>query len=545
MMRFRFSTPGRNLPLAAAILFCCSFAVAWFWLIESRAVAATRPNVVLIQVDDMSKNLLRSEYRDPKRGRWVPAMPNLLKQVAGRGVEFSNYYVSDPICGPSRASLLTGRATHNHGMKINVPPFGYPFWQNSQISQENLPVWLERAGYRTIHVGKYFNGYGADPQDEVPAGWDRFISPTNRTSSYYGNPLNINGQVTPPIGDWQVRDDPGCVVATIDTPGFCTHSTDLQTAYAVDEIAKSSTDLNPFYLQLDYNAPHDDGRRADGPEPPARLRPISHRTDPPGSLGNRPVSPAQPQFIRGQAPLAPDMQAEIRERWGNEVASVKGVDEGIGRILDQLEVYGMMENTYVIFTSDNGMFHGEHRIQYGKFLPHEPSTRQPLIMRGPGLPANRSTTALSSNLNLASTVLTMTGVGDGAALDGGSLIGFARHPRQPNRVPVLLEGFNGLDPALPEPFLDGGGQKRPNQAVVLNYTGLVSDNWKYVAYSYGEEELYNLAADPGEMRNLAAVPRYARITAWGRKQAARLATCLGPECRLEVQAPRLPRPGSD
>lgn len=532
----------RALSGRTSLFLGCFVAIFACLISGGRAVAATRPNVILIQVDDMSRNLMRAEYRD--RGRWKPAMPNLLDRVAYQGVEFSNYYVSNPICGPSRASLLTGRATHNHGMKINVPPFGYPFWQDSQISQENLAVWLERAGYRTIHIGKYSNGYGADPQDEVPAGWDRFIGPTNRGASYYGNPLNINGEVTPPIGSWSALDDPGCVVATIDTPGFCTHSTDLQTAYAMDEIAKSTTDLNPFYLQLDYNAPHDDGRRGAGPEPPARLKPISHRTAPPGTLGNRPVSPTQPRFIRDLAPLTSPMKQEIRGRWGNEVASVKGVDDGIGQILDQLDVYGLTENTYVIFTSDNGMFHGEHRIQYGKFLPHEPATRQPLIIRGPGVPADQTTTVPGSNLNLASTVLTMTGVGDGATLDGGSLIGFARHPKRTSRVPVLLEGFNGLDPALPEPFLDGSGQQKPNQAVVLNYTGLVSENWKFVSYSYGEDELYNLAADPGEMKNLARAPRYAGIAAWGRSQAARLATCVGPECRLEVRPPRLPKPGA-
>ncbi|MGA7434169.1 MAG: sulfatase-like hydrolase/transferase, partial [Solirubrobacterales bacterium] len=478
----RFSVISRAISCLLAFLFCA--------IAGAHANAATRPNVVLIQVDDMSKLQLRATYQN--RGRELPAMPKVMKQIAAKGVEFSQYRVSDPICGPSRASLLTGQATHNHGMRIHASPYGYPYWQESQGSRENLPVWLDRAGYRTIHVGKYMNGYGANPPNEIPAGWDRFVSPTNGTWSYYGNALNVNGVVTTPIGSWAERDQPDCLVATITTPGYCTHATDLQTAYAVDEISSAAAADEPFYLQLDYNAPHADARRTSGPEPPERLQYVKNRTTPPRKLANRPVSQGQPLFIREQAPLNSTMKKEIRTRWGNEVASLKGVDQGIGRVISQLRTSGLLANTYVIFTSDTGLFHGEHRIKNGKFLPHEPSTRQPLIMRGPDLPADRVTTALSSNLSLASTVLSMTGAGASSDLDAGSLIGFARHPRRASQAPVLLEGFNGRDISSPDQFFDGTSLLDPNQALVMNYTGLIRENWKYVSYAYGEEELYNL-----------------------------------------------------
>lgn len=539
-MTHKLFTRGRFLPLSAAVAFCCSLAVAFFWLAESKAVAAARPNVVMVQVDDMARSLMDAEYKD--NGRWVAAMPNLRRQIAAQGVEFSRYYVSDPICGPSRASLLTGRSAHNHGMTINVPPYGYPLWQNSEISRENLPVWLDRAGYRTIHVGKYTNQYGANPPDEVPAGWDRWVSPTMGTWSYYGNPLNINGVVTPKIGSWQARDSADCVVATLDVPGACTHATDLQTAYAVDELAKTSTDLNPFYLQLDYNAPHDDGRKPAGPTPPTRVLNIAKRTPPPENLTKRPASRSQPLFIRRQPVMSGEVRREVRDRWRNEVASLKAIDQGIGRVLEQLRVNGQLENTYVMFTSDNGLFHGEHRIAYGKFLPHEPSSHVPLVMRGPGLPKGSKSGALGSNLDIASTVLAMTGVGAGSWQDGRSLLGFARNPRRLHKSPVLLEGYNGRGRDEPERFLDGSGQSRVNQAVVLNYTGFVAKNWKYIGYSYGEEELYDLAVDPGEMRNLVKFPRYANVLRWARSQARRLGTCVASECRAPVKAPRAKLP---
>ena len=536
-----FFKPGITLPLAAAVAFLCSLAVAFFWLAESKAVAATRPNVLLIQVDDMARSLIDAEYR--QGGRWVPAMPNTQRLIAGHGVQFDQYRVSDPICGPSRASLLTGRSVHNHGMRINVAPWGYPYWQNSEISRENLAVWLDRAGYRTAHIGKYTNQYGVDPDDEVPAGWDRWAGPTRGGASYYGVPWNIDGFVTGPIGSWETRDPATCAVATLDVPGACTHATDLQTAYAVDEVIQSREDPAPFYLQLDYNAPHDDGRRPAGPTPPTRVLPIANRTAPPSGLTRRPVSNSQPKFIRSQPVMDGPTRTEIRRRWGSEVASLKAVDQGIGRVIKELKNDGRLENTYVIFTSDNGMFHGEHRIAYGKFLPHEPSSVVPFVVRGPGLPAKKTSNALASNLDVAPTILKMTGTTAAGWRDGRSLLGFARKPDLTHDSPVLLEGFNGRDPLAPELFLDGVGRTMPNQAVVLNYTGFVAGNWKYVAYSYGEEELYDLARDPGETRNLFWSKRHRNVLNWARGEVRSLAKCAAATCREPVVVPRAKRGG--
>ncbi|MGK2932155.1 MAG: sulfatase-like hydrolase/transferase, partial [Solirubrobacterales bacterium] len=131
-----------RLPIFATATFLCALAVAFFWLAESKAMAATRPNVVLIQVDDMAKSQMRAEIGEP--GTWRPAMPNVLDLIGGQGVELTRYYSSNPICGPSRASLLTGLATHNHRMRTNSLTKGYPVWQGGPHFHENLPVWLQR-----------------------------------------------------------------------------------------------------------------------------------------------------------------------------------------------------------------------------------------------------------------------------------------------------------------------------------------------------------------------------------------------------------------
>lgn len=532
VMNIRF-----RLPLLTAGAFLCALAVAFFWLAEGRAVAAVRPNVVLIQADDMTRSQLRAEIYE--NGSWGPAMPNVLNLIGAKGVELNRYYSSDPICGPSRASLLSGRATHNHGMRTNASPYGYDFWQNGTSYQENLPVWLQRSGYRTAHIGKYINGYGFYPENEVPPGWNRWVTPIKTAGSgYYGTSFNLDGQLTPPIGDWHDPDPIACRPVFYTLPDACLHSTDVITGFALEEVDADAASGQPFYMQVDFNAPHDDGRKPAGPIPPARLRSLAPEVAQNFRLNSNPRN-SSPVFIRRNDPLTPKMKSDIRERWANEVASLRGVDLGVGKIIGRLRKSGLLENTYVIFTSDNGMFHGEHRIVYGKYLPQEPSSRQPFLARGPEIPRNKRSRALGSNLSIASTVLKMTGSTGTGSRDGRSLLSNLRFPDLPTRVPVLLEGFNGRNPAEPELFLDGNGLSTPNQAVVLNYTGFVAGPWKYIHYSYGDEELYDLTEDPGETRNRVYGPRYAPVLDWARKVRASLAGCKGAECRIEVTPPSL------
>ena len=196
---------------------------------QQRVAAKQRPSFVVIQTDDQTLDQLYATFSVPG-GAPLVAMPNTLNLIAARGVTFSRYYVSYPLCCPSRVSLLTGRYAHNHNVRGNVPPNGgYTGFKARLAYSHNIATWLQGAGYRTIHVGKYLNGYGDKPFDEgkdVPPGWSAWHSVLNADTDhyYYGYTLNDNGLLDGPFGDsgsWDTReygkrDDFGCPYAPLD-----------------------------------------------------------------------------------------------------------------------------------------------------------------------------------------------------------------------------------------------------------------------------------------------------------------------------------------
>ena len=182
-----------------------------------------RPNIVLIQTDDQT-------YRQLTRR----VMPNTKRLLAQHGTSFTDYIASTAQCCPSRASLLTGQYAHNHGVTSNN--VGYP----GLVDKDNvLPVWLQRAGYRTIHVGKFLNGYerSAEPDSVVAPGWDQWHSVLGNTH-YYDYDLFVNGTVR---HHGRRRGD---------------HITHVLNRDAVRLVKRYAPKGHPFYLQLDQRAPH-------------------------------------------------------------------------------------------------------------------------------------------------------------------------------------------------------------------------------------------------------------------------------------------------
>jgi N-acetylglucosamine-6-sulfatase len=546
---------------------------------RSQKPLGERPSFVVIQTDDETLDQLYALFN--AGGVEIPAMPNTLSMIAGRGMTFNRYYVSYPLCCPSRVSLLTGRYAHNHNDRGNVPPNGgYTGFKTRGAFTHNIATWLQGAGYRTIHIGKFLNGYGDEPFDngtDVPPGWSAWHSVLNADTHhyFYGYTLNDNGSLDGPFGDsgsWDTReyaerDYFGCPTTTIEEKP-CLYQTDVFSRIAYEELSGTPAE-QPFYLQLDYTAPHGDFRRPAGPEPPPRYYTLFDGAAYPHGRSegfNEGNVNDKPRFIREAPYLSLNDIHTYRVYYQKALASLRGLDDGVKTVLDTLGGLHRLRNTYVIFTSDNGFFYGEHRLTGGKFLAYEPSTHLPFLIRGPGITPGTSTGQLAANIDITPTVLELAGVTPDKSVDGTSLVPFLRDSKLRTRRPILFESFvqtsdveeNGGGPAAAPSSVaagkSGGGASVNERPAWLNrrdrrqdrrpagakasiiappkdYEGIRLGPYKYIEWPDGEKELYNITKDPNELNNIVRVPNYFPIRAFLHAQLIRLEACVGHTCR--------------
>jgi N-acetylglucosamine-6-sulfatase len=526
-----------------------------------------RPSFVVIQTDDQTLDGLYETFTSFPGAAATRAMPNTLDLIGKRGMTFNRYYVPYPLCCPSRVSLLTGRYSHNNGVKGNVQPnggyFGFSF---RAAASHNIATWLQAAGYRTIHVGKFLNGYGDEPHDNgtsVPPGWDAWHTVLKADSDhyFYGYTLNENGQLNGPFGDsgsWDtreygVRDDIGCPFAPLN--GLpCFYLTDTLTNIATTEMLATSPE-QPFFLQLDYTAPHGDFRRPAGPEPAPRhydwFKGARHPHDRSEGFDEGNVTD-KPRFIRDASHLTPSEKKVYRTFYQKQLDSLRSVDDGVKQVIQALGQIGRLRNTYVIFTSDNGFFFGEHRLLGGKFLAYEPATHLPFLIRGPGIQQGSSTGELVANIDLAPTLLELAGAEADKSIDGRSLVPYLEDPELRSRRPILFESFVETSDVEAQGQISGTTSgsatattsRRPGRATASllappkDYAGIRLGPYKYIAWPSGEKELYNINRDPSELNSLHEVPNFFPIRNFLHRQMKKLLDCVGRICR-EV-TPKLP-----
>jgi N-acetylglucosamine-6-sulfatase len=373
----------------------------------ARAGAVGRPNIVLIQTDDQT-------YK--QRTRRV--MPKTNRLLVRRGTKFTDYVASTAQCCPSRASLITGQYAHNHGVTSNN--VGYP----GLVDKSNvLPVWLRRAGYRTIHVGKFLNGYErfVRPNSIVPPGWDQWHSVLG-SREYYRYHLYVNGRV---VRHGTRRRD---------------NITRVLNGRVATLTKRYAARRRPFYLQLDARAPHDSRQRdpfghcGREPIPEARDEGL-FRNEPlprPPSFNEQNMAD-KPPFISAAPKLGRVDRALVKKHWRCALASLRGVDRGVGKIYDAVKDAGELKKTVFIFVSDNGQFYGEHRLKTGKVLPYEEALRLPLLIRAPkryrgGASRVGKVSRPVENIDLAPTILDFAAArpcsapGHCRTMDGRSLV---------------------------------------------------------------------------------------------------------------------------
>jgi len=498
------------------------------------AQANPRPSFVVIQTDDQTVDQFNGTWVD-SIGRKRLIMPNAVRLLRRQGIHFSSYVAPLPLCSPSRASLLSGNYAHNHGVIRNQGDAGsWRAYRSNPIYNENLAVWLQRAGYRTAHIGKFLNGYRApeDPGESgVPPGWDRWSTnySNDSASPYYGYSMNEDGVSTGPFGDPLYgpgggRDPIGCPWLG---PALCNYKTDRFSLATVDEILNSGA--APLYLQLDHSAPHGDGRKPAGPEPATRhidSASATPRPNPPG-FNERDVSD-KPKHVRTLRPLDRAKERQIRKMHTKSIEALRSVDESVGWIVEALRNTGRLDSTYIIFTTDNGYFQGQHRYSKGKLLPYEPAIKVPMVITGPGIRPGSTSRELVANQDIAPTLLRLAGAQAGRRVDGRSMEPFWRDPSRLSRRAVLLSSYS-LAP--PPTFTTGSGARTSNGNSVVDYTGVLLGPYKYIEYDSGEWELYDLASDPAELENKALLRAWTPVRLYMRSVLRDMRGCRAAQCR--------------
>jgi N-acetylglucosamine-6-sulfatase len=442
---------------------------------------AAQPNIVVVVTDDQRWDTLRY-------------MPTVRRELVGRGVNFKNGFVTNPVCCPSRASILTGAYSHTTGVYQNSGFMGgFPAFRD----ESTVATWLNDAGYETGLFGKYMNVYRAP---YVPPGWDRWVAFWK--VGYYTYALTVDGENLP----WTTQ----------------RYSTDRLADEAVSFIRESS---RPFFLYLAPFAPHK-------PATPARRHRSAFSNLPrwrPPSYNERDVSD-KPTWLRTEPRLDAAKRAALDASRLNSIRSLLAVDDAVGRVIQTLSESGDLANTLIVFTSDNGLLWGEHRWKDRKKVPYEEAIRVPFVVRYDALVSSpRRETRPVLNIDIAPTLAAAAGV-EAPGAEGHSLLPvLSADAGAAWRTRFLVEHLNAK---LRTP-------KPPT------YCGLRSPRHAFITYRTGERELYDLALDPYQLRNLVGGPGVGATITRLRAQLARLCNPPPPGLRRTLLCTHTGTPGSD
>ncbi|MAT69049.1 MAG: sulfatase [Planctomycetaceae bacterium] len=483
-------------------------------LLWSNASFAARPNVIFIMSDDHAYQAIGAY------GSALNTTPHI-DRLAAEGVRFDRCYVTDSICGPSRATMLTGRYGAHHGVRDNYTEF--------DGSQTTFPKLLQRAGYQTAMIGKWHLG-------SEPTGFDHWDILPGQGKYYRPDFLSPAGK----------REEPGYV-------------TDVITRLTLEWLRAGRDAERPFALLMHHKAPH-------RPWNPGvdHLGETAARTFPePATLrddyATRSAAARDAEMRITQMRLSPDlktwapddghrqwlykhMTAEERAAWEQRIdprlaeyqqlnpqgdaklrwmyqhylrdylECIAGVDDSVGAVLDYLDESGLADNTIVVYTSDQGFYLGEHGW-FDKRMMYEQSLRTPLVVRWPGVArAGAVETRIASNVDFAETFLDAAGVEPPPEMQGRSLRPLLTGEPAPDwRTSFYYHYYEG----------------RQRDHAVYKHEGVTTGRHKLIRfYPINAWELYDLQADPQEVANKYGDPAYAEVQAELTAELQRLRTEL-------------------
>lgn len=422
------------------------------FLLTSCLQQTTPPNILLIISDD-------------QRYDTMPHMTQTVEQIFEQGITFERAYVTTSRCCPSRASILTGQYVHNHGVFVNSDPLEKPTFVEA----------LHNGGYTTGLVGKYLNSYPTSPDDPPRPEFDRWVGmisgPNN--ARYFDTSLNVDGVWTEHSG----------------------YQTEILAAYAIEFLQQAVEEERPFFLQFSPYTPHLPALPAPGDEQLfLDLPPHNPPNFNPNDMSGK------PEWMQQLPPLTDDQIVSIQADRLRQIQSQVAFDEAIARLLQELEGLGVMENTAVIYLSDNGLFQGEHRLPIGKIYAYEESTHIPFAIRFDSLIRTpRIENRMVANIDIAPTILELAGVEHLLPMDGLSLLPLLGGQHNPEwRSHLLLEGF---------PIGVAYVGNSPNFQAVHN------GRYVYIETDGQMAELYDLETDPHQLNNHINNKDYTQVIA--------------------------------
>jgi N-acetylglucosamine-6-sulfatase len=424
------------------------------------------PNIVFVLTDDLAWNL-------------VSYMPHVLAMERA-GASFGNYFVTDSLCCPSRASIFTGRFPHNTKVFDNSPPEGgYSVFHERGEELGTFALALQHAGYRTALMGKYLNGYrpaaregGLTPY--VPPGWNEWDVAGNGYPEY-GYTLNSNGRLR--YNGYAPSD----------------YLTDVLAREGLRFIESSAAQHRPFMLEIATFAPHFPYTPA-----PRDARAFPHVRAPRSPAFNV-VGTDEPAWLSHFVALSPAQIGGIDASFRRRAQAVQAVDRMIGQIEAELRASGLAQNTYIVFSSDNGLHMGEHRLLPGKQTAFDTDIKVPLIVTGPRVWKGRTLGQMTENVDLRPTFAQLAGARTPASVDGRSLVALLRGTPPPNWRREILVEHHGRVLDAGDPDLPTRGAGNPPGYEAIRKPGSL-----YVEYKGGEREYYELTRDPFELHNIAA-----------------------------------------
>ncbi len=445
-----------------------------FWLICSlSALAQSKPNILFVLTDDLRWDAIGIG------GNKHVKTPNI-DRIGKEGVYFKNMFCTTSLCSPNRASILSGLYAHRHGVVNNFTE--YP------SGLKSFPMALQSVGYDTAYIGKWHMG---EENDEPRPGFNWFVTHKGQ-GKYFDTEFNINGQKREVVKGY-----------------YTTVVTDM-----AEEWLNRSREKKPWCLMIGHKAPHSfyfpepkyentfNNVRVPYPETAFML------DDKPAWMKERlytwhgiygPLFEWRKKFPDDSPEAVKDFEAMTRAYWG----TVLSVDDSVGRLYELLKSRGELDNTIIVFMSDNGILNGEHGM-VDKRTSHEPSIRIVQIVRFPNLTAPSQPRTIERQvltLDVAPSLLELCGAPALPKLDGRSWVKLVKSGDPEWRKSWLYHyNYEKQFPYTP------------------NVRSVRTESWKYSHYPHGDgtpdrhmAELYNIEFDPEERHNLIANPKYTSV----------------------------------